>query len=439
MGRGHLRACRVLAPLALALGLALLGTSATFGSQVARHGGACTQEPCGPIKHIIIFVRENRSYDNLFGLYPGGDGTSRARVGNRTIKMPPTPDLVRGDLLGTSEATRLAINGGKMNLFDKVPDAIQNGKDIADTEYPPSEMADYWKYAKKFALADHFFSTLASSSFPNHLELVSGTNVGGVIDNPYAKGSVSSWGCDAAKRTLVPVYVNSQRKLAFPCFKAKALVDEANAAGVSWKYYAAQRGQLGYVWSTLDAIKHIRHSPQWTTNVVPFDNLMQDVQSGNLPALSWVTTGLTDSEHPGSSECTGQNWTVQQINAIMASKEWSSTVILVTWDDYGGFYDHVAPPRESIYSLGPRVPLLVISPFSRSGTYHGQLDHRSIIKFVETEYHLPHIMHYDRYLSGLGGMLNTSQKPKAPIDLPLLQCPSSNGQTEKLQGPTPLW
>jgi len=424
--------------ISITAGLLFVTGSVALGSggSGAARAGACAQVPCGPIKHVVIIVRENRSYDNLFGLYPGGDGTKYARIGKKRIKMPRTPDFVKSDLAAGSFNTELAINNGKMNMFYKIRGAIQDGKDIADTQYGAGEMADYWDYARHFSLADRFFSTIASQSFANHLVLVAGQNVGGVIDNPTnGQKKVESWGCDSPASEIVETYSNYRMSFKRPCFNSETLADEADAAGVSWKYYAPQPGQQGYVWSTMDAIKHIRDTAQWGAHVVPYTDFDQDISSGSLPALSWLTTAPMYSDHPGDSECMGENWTVQQINAIMQSPLWSSTVIVLTWDDYGGFYDHVAPPRENLHMLGPRVPALVISPYTKRGTYQRQLDFRSIIKFVEKQYHLPHLMIYDREVTSLGAMLDTSRSPLGPDILQPVACdPPAAARNASLSG-----
>ncbi|HEV3312915.1 MAG TPA: alkaline phosphatase family protein, partial [Chloroflexota bacterium] len=331
------------------------------------------------------------------------------------------------DIPANSDSTRLAMNGGKMNFFYRNPFAVQGGHDVSDSEYSAAEMADYWTYANKFGLADHFFSTIASQSFPNHLVLMSGQNAGGVIDNPYNNGHVNSWGCDAPAGTTVRTYHKGRLKQVFPCFTAKTLTSEADKAGISWKFYSAPPNEAAYVWSTLDAFKNVRYSSRWASNVVPYTNFSSDIQSGKLPALSWLTTVFPYSEHPPSSECVGQNWTVTQVNSIMNSPLWKSTAIIIVWDDYGGFYDHVAPPFQTLYSLGPRVPALVISPFSRAGRVsHVYMDFRSIVKFIETQYKLPHMMSYNRGVHSIGAMLNVHQKPLAPVVLPQLTCPKSS-------------
>ena len=197
-------------------------------------------------------------------------------------------------------------------------------------------------------IADHFFATMLGGSFANHLVTIAGQSMG-VIDSP---DSSTAWGCDSTKRTRVLTDTNSgKRKFVFPCFNGETLVDEANKAGVSWKYYAPAPGDLGYLWSTFDAVRHIRFSSQWDTNVVAPDQFQRDVNANTLPALSWLVAPLKQSDHPPASICAGQAWTVEQINAVMKSPAWSSTVIILTWDDFGGFYDHVSPPRQTPYRL----------------------------------------------------------------------------------------
>ena len=150
---------------------------------------------------------------------------------------------------------------------------------------------------------------------------------------------------------------------------------------------------------------------------------------GKLPAISWLASDLIYSDHPPESICEGEAWDVEKINEIMKSPIWNSTVIVVLWDDFGGFYDHVAPPiSKEWYSYGPRVPAIVISPYATNAVYHGQLSFNSIVKFVEQQFNLPHLMKYDRNINSIGQMINTSQKPIAPLVLsPNLNCPTATG------------
>lgn len=428
----------------LALGLVMISSLVGTGFVVSGSGFAaattpargCARASCSPIKHVIIIIRENHSFDNMFGQFHGADGSRTARQGRKRIRMSETPNSLQVDLAHGSGTARRAIDGGKMDRFYKVHNAFQNGQDVADSQYHQSDIPNYWNYAKTFGLADHFFSTILGDSFPNHLVTVAGRSFG-TIGNPFQSNqqpAPKSWGCDAVASIRVDVFVKGRIRQRAPCFNGPTLADEANRAGVSWKYYATPEGNNGYIWSTLDAIAHIRNSPQWTANVKTPMDFDADVASGNLPAISWLTAGFQNSDHPPFGICQGENWTVSKIDEVMRNTQlWDSTVILLAWDDFGGFYDHVAPPLESAYSLGPRVPLIVISPYSRSHlVYHKRLDFRSIVSYVERQFHLPHEMHFDRSVNSVGAMLNPAQKPLPPLILQQrTNCPASSG------GPNP--
>ncbi|HZT96780.1 MAG TPA: alkaline phosphatase family protein [Chloroflexota bacterium] len=425
----------------LCVALSLLAAAPTAAKQVTR--SSCSG--CPQIKHIVIIVKENHSFDNIFGQFPGADGTSIAQEGKQTILMGSTPDQLPHDLPHSSSAATEAVNGGKMNRFYLLNGTDQNGLDVSDSEYQPWQIPDYYQYASQFALADHLYSTDLGPSFPNHLVLIQG-HTDHVIDNPKAP-SGNAWGCFSPAGTTVKTYDNGTTKSVYPCFNSQTLADEATAAGVSWKYYDAPSNDHGFIWATLGAIAHFActnpnpppnqpctQSSQWNAHVEDSTSFDADVAANNLPAITWLMPDFKDSEHPPQSMCAGENWTVDRINAIMQSPYWSSTVIFLLWDDFGGFYDHVPPPHESTYSLGPRVPLIVISPFSKPGFIdHSQYDFRSILKFVENTFNLPHLANFDRSVRGIGGMLNLSPgaTPLAPQILSTQTCSSSSSQVTR--------
>ncbi len=336
--------------------------------------------------------------------------------------MGTTPDQLPKDLGHAGSTAIKAMNGGRMNEFWHVENAIQNGHDYSESQYTGKQVADYWAYAKRFGLADHFFSTVAASSFPNHLVTIAGSDMN-AIGNPTGLNGFRSWGCDATSTTIVETYSHGKTGEARPCFNGRTLADEANAKHTSWRYYASPKGSWGYIWSAFDSIKHIRFSGQWKTNVVPSGNFTRDVSQGRLAAITWLMTDLTTSEHPPASECVGQNWTVQQINAIMRSRFWKSTAIVVTWDDFGGFYDHVAPPSVGPYMLGPRVPAIMISPYAKPHLIDATpFDFRSITKFIEQTFGLPHKAKFDRHVNSIADMLSYHQKPLRPDILHTRKC-----------------
>jgi hypothetical protein len=153
-------------------------------------------------------------------------------------------------------------------------------------------------------------------------------------------------------------------------------------------------------------------------------SFIQDVQAGTLPSVSWLVTNAIRSEHPPFSTCVGENWTVTQINAVMRSKLWKSTLIVLTWDDFGGFYDHVAPPIFNYISLGPRVPTIIISPYARAHYVdHHMMEFNSILKFIEQDFRLPALTSNDRQAASLITSLNIHQKPLKPLPLRTRACP----------------
>lgn len=207
------------------------------------------------------------------------------------------------------------------------------------------------------------------------------------------------------------------------CFTSDTLGDGANAAGVSWRYYASPIGKVGYMWWAFDAFRGIRYSSQWQTNVLNVDRFASDVSRGKLSAITWLMATWNGSHHPNTSECAVENWTVRQVNAMMT---WH-TVIVLTWDDYGGFYDHVAPPHKSAFRLSPRVPAIVISPYSRpSFVSHESYDFSSIGKTVEQTSKLPALASYNRHVATIGGTLNLRGPVLKPLVLRTRRCPAGD-------------
>jgi phospholipase C len=380
-----------------------------------------------PIKHIIFIIKENRSFDNLFGTYPGADGTKRAELSTgQIITLAHTPDRMLLDVGHAGAAASLAINYGRMNQFNLLPGAQQDGKDVADSQYRQSDIPNYWRYAQTFALDDHFFSTIIGPSFPNHLVTVGATSAN-TVDNPRGQ-IVHAWGCDGGPRSVVDgINPNGTTFLTRPCFNFQTLPDELERAGISWKYYAPTQYASGYVWSALDAVRHIRYGPLWKTNVQPTPTFFSDLSTGHLPHVSWIVTNAFQSDHPPAAICIGESWSVNVINAVMRSKYWKDTAIFLTWDDFGGFYDHVAPPRQDLISFGPRVPTLVISPYARPHFVdHSVLDFDSLLKFVEDDYGLSPLTNRDRNAASITSSFDFNQTPLAPLTLQPRNCPKND-------------
>ncbi len=440
----------MISALLAALALASMAASAPSQAQALATAtplslGSATPVPqasptaaADPIQHIVIMVKENRSFDNYFGTFPGAAGATTGQISNGdVVPLLHTPDHTLLDINHAGDAAHVAVNGGKMNGFDRLQGAIQDGQDIALSQLHESDIPNYWAYARAFTLDDHFFSTINGPSFPNHLITVA-ASAHNTDDNPVLN-SFHSWGCDSGPYTKVDSVDphTGQHYFSKPCFDIQTLPDEFQKVGVSWKYYAPGQYQSGYIWSALNSIKHIRYSPLWQSNVPDTSQFMKDIAVGALPQVSWVVMNEGESEHPPHSSCAGENWTVRQLNTLMRSPLWSNTVVFLNWDDFGGFYDHVAPPTFNFIANGPRVPSLVISPYARSHSIdHRPYDFASIVRYIEDKYGLPRLGEYDRRAQSIVADLDFTQQPLAPLVLHTRTCPpGANLTTSPVNGP----
>ncbi|MGH8598219.1 MAG: phospholipase C, partial [Gammaproteobacteria bacterium] len=275
-------------------------------------------------------------------------------------------------------------------------------------------------------------------SFPNHLYTVGGQS-GGALDNPVpphpSRLGDSVWGCDSDEGTTVEVRLpDGTIRNEYPCFDFLTIADQLEARGIGWKYYAPSRGERGYHWSAFDAIRHIRQSDLWRERVVSYREFAIDAASGKLPSVSWVVPPKEVSEHPPESVCEGENWTVNQLNALMRGPQWRSTAVFLTWDDFGGFYDHVVPPSVDAYGLGPRVPLLVISPYAKKGyVAHQRYEFASVLKFIEERFGLNALSPRESAADALSDCFDFGRDPSPPIVLQPRQCPQQRHQASWLR------
>jgi phospholipase C len=386
-----------------------------FAQILAAHRGM------DKIKHVVFIIKENRTFDNYFGTFAGADGATSGTISTGdVIPLGHTPDRTPRDISHSFHSAITAIDGGAMDRFDLIPGGNQNGDYLSYTQLTESDIPNYFALARYFTLGDAMFSSLTGPSFPNHLYTV-GAQSGGAIDNPNQGGV---WGCDSDDTTTVPVMDDAGNVThQFPCFDFTTLTDSLHDAHLTWRYYAPNKGQSGYIWSALDAISHIRLSDLWQKHVVPPDQFITDATNGKLRNVSWIVVG-NGSEHPPGSSCVGENLTVRQLNALMQGPQWHSTAVFVTWDDFGGFYDHVPPPQVDNFGFGPRVPLLVISPFAKPGNIsHTVYEFSSLLKFVETRWNLPALTDRDNSANDLFDSFDFQQWPLPPLFLQERTCP----------------
>jgi phospholipase C len=433
-------------------------TSPGAGSSVATSPGVVVPGQT-PIKHVIFLVKENRTFDSYFGRYPGADGATTGKTmvrdasgtwvpGGPVVPLKPAPYVQPHDITHGFSSGLYSIDGGRMDGYN----IIGLGQDLSGyVQHSRTTLPNYWKLADRFVLADHFFTSMYGPTFPEHLYAVAAQS-NGVVDNKSNADTPGSYCDDPLEYTEhfpfkklsgddlsrimdleehitdeIPdqLYrISSYWDTIRTCFDIKVLPDELEKAGVSWKYYG-----LPDQWMNgLQAIKHVWRGPM-RADIQDPDQILTDLKNDNLPAVSWlIPPEGSANEHPGAytNVCVGENWTVQYLNAIFQSKAWASTAVVIIWDDFGGFYDHVPPPHLDTMGLGPRSPALIISPYSRAGDNPdgGAIDSTvyepsSVLHFIELLHRLPPLTARDAKADPLTGAFDFTQPPR--LDVPNLK------------------
>jgi phospholipase C len=337
--------------------------------------------PTTPIEYVIVVMFENHTFDNYFGSFPGVNGVASA----------PAPNPLGFDLDHTHGHFLACFNAG-MDGFTS----------SALVSYTQSDIPVLWDYATNFALSDNFFSSAATNSTPNHLYMVAAQSSGLSETQGGGCGVTPNW----LMQSLAP---DGTAFLQYPCFNISSVPQLLTAAGVNWRFYTEES-----IWTAPDYISPTAGSP----NLVPNSGqLVTDIDGGNLANVSWVCPDKITSDHPPYPLQPAQNFLVSLVNALMSSNYWGSSAVFVTWDDWGGFYDHVRPPVVDAMGLGPRVPLLVISPYVKPGyVSHVQGEFSSLAKFIEVNWGLPSLGQRDALptTSDLTDFFDFSQPPLPP-------------------------
>ena len=318
-----------------------------------------------PIEHVVIIVKENHGYDNYFGKFPGGNGVALAASPN---PPPKDPDHRHAAWLTRDKtAPRLA--------------------------FPQSEIASYWGYARQFTVCDNYYTDVAGPSTPNHLMLIMADSK--LVDNPST----------------------SYRKHPGPAlYDQPSLPSQLDAARLSWTNYN------GYAF---EFIKYTAGKKR------PWQQFATDAAAGKLPSVSWLYADEIMSEHPadtatqraaGAGDANkGSQWTASQVQAVVSAGLWAKVAILITWDDWGGWWDHVAPPEVerwkdgTQFRYGGRVPCLVLSPYARAGYVSKALhSHVSLVKFCEANFGLPSLNARTKASDAMEDCFDLTQKPLPP-------------------------
>src|ERR1700729_633964 len=381
--------------------------------------------PNGFIQHVIIVVQENRSFDNLFATFPHADGATKGLTHTGKYVKLKARKLESTLVLDNSHlAFNVDYDGGKMDGFDLV--YVNEHQCTCAYQYvKPSSIKPYWSLAKQYELADHMFPSQSSGSFTGHQDLIRGgayiNSYESLIDFPTSE----PWGCDAPPGTATTLLTNTggyeKNQGPYPCLTYQTLRDLLDAKSVSWKYYTPKlTDHGGNIWNAFEAIGAVRNGPEWNTNISsPETNIFSDIDANALPAVSWVVPDGQNSDHPaqqawGIHKDTGPSWVASIVNAVGASPYWDSTAVVVTWDDWGGWYDHEPPPQLDYTGLGFRVPMLVVSPYAKTDYIsHTRYEFGSILKFVEDTFSLGRLGTTDVRATSIADSFNFKQKQRA--------------------------
>jgi phospholipase C len=294
----------------------------------------------------------------------------------------------------------------------------QSGVSPATLPYsyvPESDVEEYWTLAKQFVIGDRMFQSNTGPSFVAHQYMIAGQSAN-VAENP--TGSV--WGCDADPGTTAAVLDADGIETAgvYPCFDYLTIADLLDDKGVTWRYYAPDSADNFFILSAFQAIRHIRFGQDWHDNVIsPQNRVLTDIENGELAQVTWIVPDWAHSDHPGSGN-EGPSWVASIINAIGNSPYWNSTAIFISWDDWGGWYDHVAPTKVDAMGPGFRVPLLIVSPYAKHGYVTHQFHEASgFIAFIEHNFDLGTLGARDAGTDAFGDCFDYSQKPSifAPV------------------------
>jgi len=420
------------------------------------------------IRHVVVIMQENRSFDSYFGTYPGADGIPRGVCvpdPKRGRCKRPYHDASLRNAGGPHDHrdALLDINGGLMNGFILRAEA---GRRLYCTEHinAPScslapnkpdvmgyhdqrELPNYWSYARHFVLQDHLFQSDTSWSLPGHLYMVSGWSA-----KCARRGDPTS--CTTAVQSPGSPPGEPQNTTGkTPDYAWTDLTYLLHRRHVSWRYYVfkgtqpdcdnnsmfckalPQSSSTPGIWNPLPWFDTVKQDRQ-PENVAPFNDFLVAARTGTLPAVSWLAPADSVSEHPPSSIRRGQAYVTGVIDAIMRSRDWSSTAIFLSWDDWGGFYDHVMPPKVDASGYGLRVPGLVISPYAKRGYIdHQILSHDAYLKFIEDDFlggarinprtdgrpdPRPDVRENAKILGDLRKDFNFAQTPRAPLLLRVL-------------------
>jgi phospholipase C len=425
-----------------------LAAAGVLGVGALAPGSArAVHEQQSPIKHIVVLYLENHSFDSLFGFWcdahprrcPDGGMPATVKLSNGAVVKPfddpDVPPIIKHTVAGQIAA----IDHGKMDGWQHIV-GCQAPKYKCISGYEPGQIPNLITLADQFAISDHTFSLADSPSWGGHLYAALGAMDGFLGNNPkVTKGMIGpGWGCDSDRTTQwkppgggavkkVPSCVpdpslsrpNGGAFEPTPVKQAPSIMDRLTAAGLSWENFAASSTQKGYAWSVCPPIASCLYTNE-DSHTHPDSKFLKVAKAGTLPSFSIISPGnnnVFNSWHNGFSTTAGDNWLGKIASAVMNGPEWDSTVLFVTWDDCGCFYDQVPPPHEPDgQQEGPRLPMVIISPYAKHGyTDTTATTYAGVLAYVEQTFGLAPLGVNDAQAYPFINSFNYSQKPLKPV------------------------
>jgi phospholipase C len=370
-----------------------------------------------PIKHLVVLMQENHTFDNYFGTYPGANGIPSG------TKMPVDPanpgtafvvpwhigNTTITDLSHTPTTFYAQYNNGLMDGFVNTLNKLNQNGQLSMGYYTGQDIPYYWNLAANYVLFDNFFSSAKDGSAANHMYWIAGAS-----PTPYRAQQLS---------TLLA--------------KVPTIFDRLQAAGVSWKFYVenydpsityrtmSSRGNRAsqVVWVPLLNFDRFIDDPSLSSHIVDLSQYYIDLRQGTLPAVSYIVPSGA-SEHPPQNPITGERSVKNLIQELMRSSAWNSSAFMLLYDDWGGWYDHVAPPHMDSFGYGLRVPALLVSPYARVGFIdHTQLDFTSMLKFIEENWQVASLASRDKTAHNILSAFDFKQAPRQAEFLPSTWAP----------------
>ncbi len=397
--------------------LSFLGVAAVLGVLLLHpvvtgaDGSGAEPEQTTPIEHFIVMMQENRSFDNYFGTYPGADGIP-ADTCMPVEPANPSSDCVKPFHIGDNDVqmfdpdhskstAALQYNDGRMDGFVYALNQRNQDGRLAMGFYDDRDIPYYWSLADEFVLFDRFFTSANGGSFANHVYWVSGVP-GNERDEEEGLGDLPT------------------------------IFDLLQEQGISWKFYVQNYDpEITYrtvenfppnraaqvIWVPLLNYPRFIDDPELSSHIVDMDEYYEDLQNGTLPAVAFMAPS-GPSEHPPQHPRSGQTLVRTLINELMRSDSWSTSAFLLTYDDWGGWYDHVPPPQVDDYGYGFRAPALLVSPYARQGYVDSTvLDFTSMLRFIEDNWGLESLAERDANANSIASAFDFTVEPREPLFL----------------------